>query len=78
MKDNLRLALPIARAFDAPVTIYITPGLLDGTTALWWYAIDDVVSENTSVRLPAPKKREFLASSDVEKREALAQTASIF
>lgn len=75
-EDNLRLALPIARAFDAPVTIYITPGLLDGTTALWWYAIDDVVSRNTSVRLPVPEEKEFLASSDVEKREAFEQIVS--
>ena len=40
--DNLTEALPVFRKFDCPFCVYVTTGLVDGTTDCWWYSSENV------------------------------------
>ncbi len=51
-RDNLTEALPVFEKHAAPFTLYIAPGLIDGTTTLWWDAVEAVVSDNAAVTVP--------------------------
>lgn len=51
-RDNLDTLLPILQAYRAPATIYVAPGLLDGTAPLWWYGLDQAIARAATLRLP--------------------------
>lgn len=42
--DNLTLALPILRAYGVPATIYVTTGIVENTTNLWWYELESIIN----------------------------------
>jgi len=42
--DNYTLGFPIFREHGVPFTIYVCPGLLDGSTPQWWRDLEDVVA----------------------------------
>ncbi|TPK66468.1 polysaccharide deacetylase [Mesorhizobium sp. B2-4-19] len=48
-RDNMTEALPVLEKHGAPITIYVAPGLIDGTADLWWDVAEDIV--NASDRL---------------------------
>lgn len=48
-RDNMTEALPVLEKHGAPITIYVAPGLIDGTADLWWDLIEHIV--DTSARL---------------------------
>ncbi len=41
--DNIEAALPVFEAHDAPFTIYVTTGLLDGTADIWWLVVEEAL-----------------------------------
>ena len=43
--DNVATALPIFEAFDAPFTIYITTGFIDGEADFWWLVLERVLNQ---------------------------------
>ena len=45
-RNTLEHAAPILRQHDAPYTVYIAPGLIDGTADLWWEGIEQVIRNN--------------------------------
>lgn len=47
-------AAPIFAAFDAPVTVFVTTGFLDGTGWLWWDQIEYVFTETAARTLSVP------------------------
>lgn len=42
--DNLTDALPVFEAHDAPFTVYVTPGLMNGVVAPWWEVAEEFVA----------------------------------
>ena len=42
--------LPLFEAFDAPFTVFVTTGLVDGTADIWWLALEDALARNRRVR----------------------------
>jgi peptidoglycan/xylan/chitin deacetylase (PgdA/CDA1 family) len=74
MHDTL---LPIVEARGVPVTVYVAPGLIDGSALLWWYALEDVIGRETTVRLPMPEDVTLPAGDAVAKKHAW-DTASTF
>jgi peptidoglycan/xylan/chitin deacetylase (PgdA/CDA1 family) len=48
--DTYTLAYPIFKKYNIPFTIYITTCFPDKTTNLWWYALKDLVRNNTVVK----------------------------
>jgi peptidoglycan/xylan/chitin deacetylase (PgdA/CDA1 family) len=52
-RDNIAEALPILEKHGAPITIYVAPGLIDGTTDLWWDVVEAIVDARDSLSVPA-------------------------
>ncbi len=52
--DNFEAALPIAREFEAPITVFVTTGFTDGTAAAWWLVLDRAVADRDRVALDLP------------------------
>lgn len=53
-RDNLTDALPVLEKHGAPVTIYVAPGLIDHSVALWWEVIETIVNATDKLVLEAP------------------------
>jgi len=45
-RDNFIHAWPIFRAHDCPFTIFVAPAIADGSSELWWKALEHVVASN--------------------------------
>ena len=48
-KDNLTTALPILEKYELPATCYITTGLVDRTSELWWYEQNFIILNSTKL-----------------------------
>ncbi len=66
-RDNHDCLLPILRARYVPATVYVTTGLVDRTAALWWYALDTIVSGANEIRLDVAGLRALPARTFAEK-----------
>jgi len=42
-KDNLTEALPVFEEHDAPMTVYVSAGMPDGTMHIWWVALEEII-----------------------------------
>lgn len=42
-RDNLTEALPVLERHGVPLTVYVSPALINGTAELWWEVVEDVV-----------------------------------
>lgn len=49
--DNLDIALPIFEAHNAPLTIYVATGLIDGTADIWWLTLEAALARLDAIRL---------------------------
>lgn len=50
-RDNMLEALPILERHSAPITVYVAPGLIDGTADLWWNVFEEVVNADGRIQL---------------------------
>ena len=44
-RDNAEIAAPILRQYDAPYTIFVATGLIDGTADLWWDGLEAIIQK---------------------------------
>jgi peptidoglycan/xylan/chitin deacetylase (PgdA/CDA1 family) len=49
--DNLDVALPVFEAFDAPFTIYVTTGFIDGVADFWWMVLEHAIEQLDELRM---------------------------
>ena len=69
--DNLDIALPIFEAHNAPFTIYVATGLIDGTADIWWLILEEAIARQGSIRVRiAGRDFDLPAESAAEKRAA--------
>jgi peptidoglycan/xylan/chitin deacetylase (PgdA/CDA1 family) len=54
-RDNRDFALPVMRAFDAPLTIYVTSDFAEGRGRLWWIALETAIANTTTVEVKIDK-----------------------
>lgn len=71
--DNLTDALPVFEAHDAPFTIYVAPGLTDGTVLPWWEAVEELAASRDVIELPTPRGIVRLDCSDELSKKASAR-----
>lgn len=72
-RDNLLEALPILEKHEAPITIYVAPGLIDGTVDLWWDVLEDIVTTSDRIEVDTGQGRLAL---DCSTRPAKLQTSA--
>lgn len=53
-QDTLVHAVPILRRYGIPYTVYLAPGLIEGTADLWWEAIERVVRQQERMMIQIP------------------------
>lgn len=76
-RDNHDLLLPILEARRVPATVYVAPGLIDGTAPLWWYALDEAIARAPRLRLPLPEETDLPAPDRAAKERAFAAAARV-
>ncbi len=50
-RDNQQYALPVFARHACPFAIFATPGFVDGTTGMWWKALEAIIANSTSLDL---------------------------
>lgn len=50
-KDNQIYAQPIFQKYNCPYTIFVAPGIVEGTTELWWRALEFIIAQNSKINL---------------------------
>jgi len=48
-RDNLEYALPVFVRHNCPFMVYVAPGLVDGTTDLWWKALECFIAQQDNL-----------------------------
>ena len=72
-RDNRDFALPVMRAFDAPMTVYVASDFASGTGRLWWTALERIIAGAQSVDLDFGAAPQRLAcDSSEDKQQAFA------
>ena len=69
--DNFTAALPVVKAHDAPLCVFLATGLMRGETIAWWNRLERIVLDQDEIRLP--DGRLLAARSPAEKQEAFRQ-----
>lgn len=67
-KDNLQNAVPLFRKYNAPYTIYIAPGLVDGRASLWWEDLEHIIQKRSRIDLDMPKGKVEIDIDNAQKK----------
>lgn len=71
--DNLTEALPVFEAHDTPFTIFVAPGLIDGSVQPWWEVVEQIVLNQHEIVLPDPLKGGPLATRSPGQKQIAAR-----
>lgn len=76
-KDNLTYAYPILKAHNIPFTIYVATNLPDKKAIFWWYLLERLVNQESSIKAQlGPNTIDLKCSSIKEKENAFYQLRS--
>ncbi len=67
-RDNLLNAVPIFHKHNAPYTIFIAPGLIDGRSDLWWEDLSAIIAGRDQIVLALSKGHQEFDVSTLEKK----------
>ena len=48
-RDNLIHAQPIFAKHNCPYTVFVSPGIVEGSVELWWRGLEKIIADNISV-----------------------------
>jgi peptidoglycan/xylan/chitin deacetylase (PgdA/CDA1 family) len=68
--DNYTLAYPIFRKYKVPFTIYVATSFPDKTAVLWWYMLDELVSNNKTIAFDVNGTHYSFNCRDLVEKEA--------
>ncbi|MHB2265567.1 polysaccharide deacetylase family protein [Aliihoeflea sp. PC F10.4] len=72
--DNYFEALPVFEKHGVPFTIFVAPGLIDGTVQPWWEVIEALALEREIITLPQEAGRGELPCRTTEQKMAAVAT----
>ncbi|TPK56592.1 MULTISPECIES: polysaccharide deacetylase family protein [unclassified Mesorhizobium] len=73
-RDNMTEALPVLEKHGAPITIYVAPGLINGTADLWWDVVEDLVNAGDRLTLTTSEGKTTIdCTSPAKKLQAIAR-----
>lgn len=67
-RDNLQNAVPVFQKHQAPYTIFIAPGLIDGRADLWWEDLSAIIAGQDQISIALPKGRHEFDVSTLDKK----------
>lgn len=74
-RDNRTLALPIFRAYNAPMCVYVATGLIDRQSFYWWGGLERLLLSQDSIRLALPNDtlgtRRLTTQTPAQKEKAM-------
>lgn len=68
-KDGLTHAYPVFKKYGIPFTIYITTSFPDNQAILWWYLLEEILLNNSTIRFDFPKDRIELKCHSLIRKE---------
>ena len=68
-QDNHDYAVPLFRRFNVPFTIYVAPGLVDGSATLWWEDLEKLVAARDNIFIDLPSGRMEVDLRDLKQKE---------
>ena len=74
-KDNLEYAAPIFEKYKVPYTIYVTACFPNRTAFLWWFILEDIILNNSSIKLS--NGTTFSAKNKDEKEETFLAVRTV-
>lgn len=76
--DNLTIALPVFREFNAPFSVFVTSGFADRTALPWWALIEAIVLAHDALPLPVKGRSVTLpCRTAAEKQKAFDRLAEM-
>jgi peptidoglycan/xylan/chitin deacetylase (PgdA/CDA1 family) len=67
--DNYEHAFPLFRAYGVPFTIYLCPGLMEGSARHWWRDLEDIVATHDTLEVDLDGgTRTYTGATDGQKR----------
>jgi peptidoglycan/xylan/chitin deacetylase (PgdA/CDA1 family) len=68
--DNLEFAAPIFSRHNAPFTVYVSSGMPDGTTELWWMGLEEVIRQTDRLQTTIADRLYDLPTSTVSEKQS--------
>ncbi|MDR3460689.1 MAG: polysaccharide deacetylase family protein [Beijerinckiaceae bacterium] len=72
-RDTFEAVVPVFRRHGVPLTLYVTTGIPDGTAALWYTGLEDVIATRERVKVGS---QTIETQSILAKRKAFRQVSS--
>jgi peptidoglycan/xylan/chitin deacetylase (PgdA/CDA1 family) len=70
-KDNLVHAKPVFDAHACPYTIFVAPGIADGTCNLWWRTLEQIVARTERIKVSSGEQNfDLVCRSVAEKNKS--------
>lgn len=69
-RDNLEHALPVFEKHMCPFAVYVTPGFVDGTSEMWWMALEKIIDRGAGRNIAVGGTQRTLGASDASKQAA--------
>jgi peptidoglycan/xylan/chitin deacetylase (PgdA/CDA1 family) len=77
--DNYTHAYPIFKKHGIPFTIYVATSMPDGNAVLWWYLLEDLIAEHSTIEgVVNGQKKIFFTNTTFRKEIAFNQIRSLF
>ncbi len=64
-RNNAEIAAPVLRKYEAPYTIFVATGLIEGTADLWWDALEAIIRSQPVLRVKIDGQEKSFASETV-------------
>ena len=78
-RDNLELAYPICQKLDAPLTIYVATGFIDGTSPMWCFGLETLIARHNAVEISREgRTRIHITETTAEKHDVYRQLNRLF
>lgn len=71
--DNFTEALPVFESHATPFTVFVAPGLIEGTVQPWWEVVEQLVMMRDELPLPAAVDEVALVSASPAEKLAAAR-----
>jgi peptidoglycan/xylan/chitin deacetylase (PgdA/CDA1 family) len=72
--DSLRATLPVFERFEAPFTLFVTTGLIDGTADIWWLLLEAAIARLDKVSLGLRGEAFDLPAGTAKEKQAVWDT----